>query len=53
MSSDKVMEHAEKLYQKGIISYPRTETDIYSPNIDLNKLIKEHQDHDQWGQYVR
>ena len=40
MSSDKLMENAEKLYQKGIISYPRTETNLYNKNIDLKQLLK-------------
>jgi DNA topoisomerase-3 len=39
MSSDQVMDHAEKLYQKGILSYPRTETDSYPPTMNLRNLV--------------
>jgi DNA topoisomerase-3 len=29
------MKLAEELYQAGFISYPRTETDIFTPEMDL------------------
>ena len=35
MTSDEVMKIAEELYTKGYISYPRTETDKYSPNMNF------------------
>jgi DNA topoisomerase-3 len=35
MASDKTMEVAEKLYQQGVLSYPRTETDFFKVN-DVN-----------------
>ena len=41
MTSSKVMEIAEKLYQKGFISYPRTETEKFAQNIDLHSIINE------------
>ncbi|CAB4255181.1 similar to Saccharomyces cerevisiae YLR234W TOP3 DNA Topoisomerase III [Maudiozyma barnettii] len=31
---------AEKLYQKGFISYPRTETDTFPPSMDLKSLVE-------------
>ena len=40
MKSDEIMKIAEKLYQEGFISYPRTETDIYGENQDLLELVK-------------
>lgn len=35
LSAKETMTIAEKLYSNGIISYPRTETNIYSKDIDL------------------
>lgn len=35
LSAKEVMTIAEKLYTKGIISYPRTETNMFSKEIDL------------------
>jgi DNA topoisomerase-3 len=34
------MEVADKLYNKGLISYPRTETNFFQANIDLMEIIK-------------
>jgi DNA topoisomerase-3 len=31
---------AEKLYQQGYISYPRTETEVFEQGIDLRSLIE-------------
>ncbi|KAI9295331.1 prokaryotic type I DNA topoisomerase [Neoconidiobolus thromboides FSU 785] len=45
LSSDKVMEIANNLYNKGFISYPRTETDQFDKKMDLKSLI-EKQKHD-------
>ena len=52
MQSHKVMEIAEKLYNKGYISYPRTETDKYSPSINLTDLVFNLTPNQQWGQYA-
>mmetsp|Transcript_16990 Transcript_16990/g.26182 ORF Transcript_16990/g.26182 Transcript_16990/m.26182 type:complete len:222 (+) Transcript_16990:631-1296(+) len=37
-TSDYAMEYLEKLYNLGLLSYPRTETDIYHPTMDLKKI---------------
>ncbi|OCF45893.1 DNA topoisomerase III [Kwoniella heveanensis CBS 569] len=53
MTPKKILDIAEKLYQRGILSYPRTETDQYDRAFDFNSLIQK-QTHDaQWGQYAQ
>jgi DNA topoisomerase-3 len=51
IKSHEAMEHAEKLYQKGFISYPRTETQKFK-NENLKKLVEEQKQSQQWGGYV-
>ena len=41
MDSATTMKIAEKLYQRGILSYPRTETEVYQDGFDLEGLIRE------------
>lgn len=43
---------AEKLYTSGFISYPRTETDMFDPAINLQELIKKQTTHPTWGPYA-
>jgi DNA topoisomerase-3 len=38
--SDRTMDMAEKLYQRGYLSYPRTETDGFKQGFDLMTLIQ-------------
>ncbi|CAF9909035.1 MAG: DNA topoisomerase [Heterodermia speciosa] len=53
MDSQKVMKVAEDLYNKGWISYPRTETDQFDKGIDLRALVqKQAQDRD-WGPHAQ
>lgn len=52
IGSEKAMGIAEKLYQGGIISYPRTETDSFKSTINLRKLVELHNNHSDWGNYV-
>ncbi|KAF2758064.1 DNA topoisomerase III [Pseudovirgaria hyperparasitica] len=52
MTGQEVMKHAEKLYTAGWISYPRTETDQFSKDMDLKKLVEKQQQSQQWGQYA-
>lgn len=48
------MDHAEKLYQKGILSYPRTETNAYPPTMNLRSIVELFERSDgEFGQYAR
>ena len=40
MNSATIMKIAEDLYHKGLISYPRTETDQFEPDFKLKELIQ-------------
>nr|XP_018265665.1 DNA topoisomerase III [Kwoniella dejecticola CBS 10117]OBR87823.1 DNA topoisomerase III [Kwoniella dejecticola CBS 10117] len=53
MAPKRVLDIAEKLYQKGILSYPRTETDQYDRAFDFNSLIQKQTYDTQWGQYAQ
>nr|CCA26226.1 DNA topoisomerase putative [Albugo laibachii Nc14] len=52
ISSEETMKAAENLYNKGFISYPRTETSKFKEGTDLINLIKLHSNHSSWGRYV-
>ncbi|KAK9448919.1 DNA topoisomerase [Limtongia smithiae] len=52
MSAKKVMDIAEKLYTKGFISYPRTETDQFAVEMDLRALIQKQTGDTQWGGFA-
>ena len=39
ISPDQTMSIMEKLYQRGYLSYPRTETNVYNKTINLRELI--------------
>lgn len=53
MGSEQTMKVAEELYQAGFISYPRTETDKFSENQDLQSIVNEQIGHSAWGQYAQ
>lgn len=53
MTSDRVMNAAEKLYTSGFISYPRTETNIFSENTAFNSILKQLEGNPEFGDYVR
>jgi len=46
------MQLAESLYQRGILSYPRTETDKFPDGFDLKNIIQQQTANQQWGQYA-
>ncbi|KAF2275455.1 DNA topoisomerase III [Westerdykella ornata] len=53
MTSQEVMTTAELLYQKGWISYPRTETDQFDKGMDLKKLVEKQQQDSRWGPFAQ
>lgn len=52
LPSHRVMEIAEKLYNKGFISYPRTETDSFTTNMNLRNMVDLQRAHPTWGDYA-
>ena len=53
MTSENAMKIAEALYQRGIISYPRTETDIFKEGTDLIGLVGAQANDPNWGLYAQ
>lgn len=53
MDSQRVMHVAEQLYQKGWISYPRTETDEFDRGTNLRALIEKQVQGQRWGGYAQ
>lgn len=49
MNAKEAMAAAEKLYTKGLISYPRTETNIFPPELNLVNLVEMQTEHRSWG----
>ncbi|XP_033096293.1 DNA topoisomerase 3-alpha-like [Anneissia japonica] len=52
ISAKETMKIAEKLYTKGFISYPRTETNIFPKELDLYPLVQEQTQDRQWGGFA-
>ncbi len=48
----RAMDLAENLYQEGLISYPRTDTTIYPPTLDLRAIASKFAAHEELGPYV-
>lgn len=46
------MQIAESLYQRGLISYPRTETNRFTPTMDVKHLVSVQNSNPVWGEYV-
>ena len=49
MSAKETMKIAEKLYTQGFISYPRTETNIFPKDFNLNGLVEQQANNQHWG----
>ena len=53
-SSDSTMKIAERLYQAGLLSYPRTETNKFPDGFDLQKIVREQsQGNKPWCEHAR
>jgi len=44
---------AETLYNKGFLSYPRTETQKFKEGTDLVKLLDIQKEHPRWGEHAQ
>ncbi|EDR12021.1 uncharacterized protein LACBIDRAFT_232184 [Laccaria bicolor S238N-H82] len=53
LAPKKVLDVAEKLYQQGFVSYPRTETDQFDPQFDFMTLIGKQTVDPAWGEFAR
>ncbi|KAI0779452.1 DNA topoisomerase [Fomes fomentarius] len=52
LSPKKVLDIAERLYQQGFLSYPRTETDVFDPQFDFMTLIGKQATDPAWGGFA-
>ena len=52
VSPEAAMKVAEELYQEGILSYPRTETDAFPTDMDLRALVDAQRADARWGAYA-
>lgn len=52
MSAKQTMTVAEKLYTQGYISYPRTETNAFSKEMELRPLVEHQVAHPAWGAFA-
>ncbi|KAK4146970.1 DNA topoisomerase [Dichotomopilus funicola] len=53
MSGQQAMTIAEKLYTRGFISYPRTETDRFDRGMDLRALVRKQTPDPRWGTFAQ
>lgn len=53
MTGQQAMIHAESLYNKGFISYPRTETDRFDKGMNLRSLVQRQTQDSRWGQFAQ
>lgn len=52
MLAKDALDAAEKLYNKGFVLYPRTETDLFPAAMDLRALVQQQAGDAAWGAYA-
>ena len=52
IASAQAMEIMEKLYQRGILSYPRTETNCFNPTINLRTIVGELKKNEHFSEFA-
>lgn len=52
INSKETMKIAEKLYNQGFISYPRTETNMFPKSLDLRPLVQNQTVDGNWGAFA-
>ncbi|CCA71076.1 related to DNA topoisomerase III alpha [Serendipita indica DSM 11827] len=52
MSAKQILDTADALYQRGILSYPRTETDQYDDQFDFGQYIQKQTSSPEWGAFA-
>lgn len=53
ITAKEAMRIAEKLYTQGLISYPRTETNIFPPELSLQPLVEQQTPDNRWGPFAQ
>lgn len=53
MTGQQAMTVAEALYNKGFISYPRTETDRFDKGMNLRALVQKQTQDNRWGPFAQ
>ena len=53
MSAKRALDAAEKLYNKGFLSYPRTETDSFPATMDFGLVLQKQTQDSRWGAYAK
>ncbi|XP_076233663.1 topoisomerase 3-alpha isoform X2 [Calliopsis andreniformis] len=53
LSAKETMKIAEKLYTQGLISYPRTETNIFPKELNLVPLVNQQVGNPVWGNFAQ
>lgn len=53
ISAKDAMAVAERLYNKGYISYPRTETNKFPSNLDLTPYVEQQTANAEWGDFAQ